>query len=351
MRRVVLASLASSEPMGQQLYESAILQALEAPAADWGITVEPWPVRSLRSAQPGRKRLPLSVLHKSSERVQRVLGAVAYPRGALVHRLDLRLPPAPQEVVTVHDLAPLHFSDEGRLPKDVGQVLRRARAVICPSLASARELAELYGLPLPTVIPNGLPDDVWTATGLTNALRAQLGLTGPYVLQCGGASQRKNLASVAGAWSAVQRHAPDLELVLTGPPDGRRDALFARLPGVRILGKVARPVLLDLMHSAAAVLVPSVYEGFGFPALEAMATGTPVIAAARSSLPEVCGEAALLVEPTAEGLAEGVVRVLEDNQLAHQLAVRGPVHARPFTWEASATMHLDVYDSATHVGS
>jgi glycosyltransferase involved in cell wall biosynthesis len=133
---------------------------------------------------------------------------------------------------------------------------------------------------------------------------------------------------------------------MCGPPDARRDALFNGRDRVRVLGKVPRKILLGLMSSASVVVVPSVYEGFGLPALEGMACGTPVVAAAASALPEVCGNAALLAEPTAQGLAAALCRVLRDDALASALRSRGRGHASKFTWQASAMQHLAAYKTA-----
>jgi glycosyltransferase involved in cell wall biosynthesis len=110
-----------------------------------------------------------------------------------------------------------------------------------------------------------------------------------------------------------------------------------------LLGKVARSTHLALMSAASIVVVPSTYEGFGFPALEAMARGSAVVAAKCASLPEICGDAALLCEPTGDALAGALASLLADDDARATLAARGPDQAKPFSWERSARAHADVY--------
>ena len=102
-----------------------------------------------------------------------------------------------------------------------------------------------------------------------------LGINGPYVLASGGASARKNLASLAEAWPHIQSSRPDLTLVLSGPEHPRRTSLFVGLANVQLVGRVDSELVPGLMASASAVVVPSHYEGFGLPALEGMAVRTP----------------------------------------------------------------------------
>ena len=100
------------------------------------------------------------------------------------------------------------------------------------------------------------------------------------------------------------------------------------------------------MRSAAAVVVPSLYEGFGLPALEGMAAGVPVVAADRGALPEICGSAALLVPVTSEGIADGLLEVLTDGARAAALRARGPARAAAFSWAKAADATLAVYEEA-----
>src|SRR4051794_36433146 len=114
--------------MGQQIADSSLLGSL---AGEPGIRLHALAVGSLRSSLPVQRRLPFGPLDRAPFPLKRLAGMAAYPR-TLVHRLDCRLPPAPREVVTVHDIAPLRFPDEGTMPRDVGRGLRLARAVVCP---------------------------------------------------------------------------------------------------------------------------------------------------------------------------------------------------------------------------
>jgi glycosyltransferase involved in cell wall biosynthesis len=172
-----------------------------------------------------------------------------------------------------------------------------------------------------------------------------VGVPEPFVLHAGGATLRKNLAALAGTWRRVAA-ASEATLVLCGPQDPRRDELFADVPRVRFLGHLVQADVAALMRRSAAVVVPSLYEGFGLPALEGMAAGAPVVAARRGALPEVCGNAALLVEPTAEALAEGLLAVLGDGDLAQRLRADGPPRAAGFTWRRAAELTLAAYEEA-----
>lgn len=337
---VVVATLASATPMGQQEYEQQLIDRLP----DTGLTVRNVRVRSLRSSLTGEARLPLGAVSKAPAAVQHAMARVAYGRAGLVHRCDLRLPAAAREVVTVHDLAPLRFPDEGEIPARAADMVRRARVVICPSYFAAEELRALFGINDAVVIHNGIDDAVWR--DVPASVLDGLGLPETFVLQSGGATQRKNLGALAEAWALIADQNPSVGLVLCGPPDPRRNALFGGLPRVHILGRVPRNVHLALMSSAMIVVVPSTYEGFGFPALEAMARGTPVVAANCASLPEICGDAAFLARPNASGIASGLRQVLSDAAVRADMRLRGHAQAQLFSWIRSVDGHAAVIRTA-----
>ena len=172
-----------------------------------------------------------------------------------------------------------------------------------------------------------------------------LGLPERYVLHAGGASQRKNLEALAQAWPRVRLERPAVRLVLAGPPHPRRTALFGRMAGTMLVGRVSDEIMPGLVAGAEAVVVPSLYEGFGLPVLEAMAARVPVVAANTSSLPEVAGGAAILVEPTGSGITEGLLSATSRDSALGALVSAGRDRAGQFTWERSALEHARVWAS------
>lgn len=350
MPRLTIATTATAVPMGAQAYQRHIASRAAAALDELADPGEHWQVRnvvarSLRSPLPGTLRLPMGWLRGASPRARAAVGRVAYAGGGLVHRMDLELPPAPLEVVTLHDVVAWRWADESAPVASAAQELRRVAAVVCVSAFTAAEAVELLGLDDPVVVPNGVEDRYFGAPPLPADALAALGVEGPFVLTAGGASGRKNLGALAEAWPRVQAVRPDVTLVLAGPPHPRRTELFGSLPGVRLVGRVADDVLPGLYAAASVVVVPSLVEGFGLPALEGMATGVPVVASNRSSLPEVVGDGGLLVEPTGAALAEAVLDVLAGGADVEAMAARGLERARGFTWEASAQGHASVWRS------
>jgi glycosyltransferase involved in cell wall biosynthesis len=147
----------------------------------------------------------------------------------------------------------------------------------------------------------------------------------------------KNHARLLEAFALLRSRQPDLRLVLTGGGTER----LAGPTGVDARGPVPHTELVRLYSTAACVVFPSLYEGFGAPPLEAMACGAPVAASNRTSLPEVCGDAAVLFDPESpKAIAAGIAQALEQ---AADLSARGLRHSASFTWERAALLHEDAY--------
>jgi glycosyltransferase involved in cell wall biosynthesis len=337
---VAVAHRQTAEPMGQELADSGLITALGSGGSGGWVTDLALSNRSARRI--GTQRIPLAKLQRIPWQAQIAVGRWVYRGHDLVHRLDLGLPPAAvTEVLTIQDLAPLRFDDEGELPRFTARAVHRAAAVICPSRFSADEVRREYGREDVEVIPHGVDPAVLNARRLTDDERATLGLPTRWIIHAGGATTRKNLRCLAGAWPVVQQRHPELSLLLCGPSDRRRTALFEQLPGARLMGKVPRERLISLIASSAAVVVPSTYEGFGLPALEAMAVGVPLVACAAGSLPEVTGHGAILVDPEPAALAAGLLRALDG--VSPALLDQNSNLARARTWDDAAKAYQAVY--------
>lgn len=246
-------------------------------------------------------------------------------------------------VMTVHDLVPFLFPEtmtrwarwytRTTLPRAV----MRADRVICPSRDTARDLVERLGVDEARVrvIPLGVdrfffeePPRSDSASGST-----------PYILFVGTQERRKNLARLEAAVEELRRRGFPHELIIAGA-DAWGDVELSK-PFVRHAGRVSELQLRRLYSEAACLALPSIHEGFGLPALEAMAAGTPVVAGRAGALPEVTGGKAIMVDPSdTVDIADGLERAIASDR-AHRTAARQ--HASRFTWEKTAAATLAVY--------
>jgi glycosyltransferase involved in cell wall biosynthesis len=240
-------------------------------------------------------------------------------------------------VVTLHDL---QHRDRPELISGSKRLFRRFaydraaqtadQVIVGSNWVRARAIAELGLEPTRVHVAYHGVGSEWFATD-------EQGPREPFLLYPARAWPHKNHARLFEAYALLRAENPDLRLVLTGGGHA-----WPALPsGVESRGIISDVDLRDLYRRAAALVFPSLYEGFGLPVLEAMAGGCPVAASSAGSLPEVCSDAAVLFDPTSpEAIASGVREALARST---ELSLLGPPRARGFTWEATARAHDDVY--------
>ena len=337
---VIDADVLGRERTGDETYVRALLRELaDAPEEIFAVTRRPDLVPSGIEAVELRARIQVVRMTFGLPRVLRRLSP------DLAHFL-YAIPPGyrGRAVVTVHDLSFEHFPDvmtfTDRLlfKTQVPRSVRRADRVLTGSEWTKRDLVERYGVPPEevTVTPYAF-DPVFRPNGARRE-------GAPYALFVGAIQPRKDPVAALEALALVDG---DLRLVLVGPE--KRDGVQVREAisrlgleqRVELAGHVSQEQLAELYRGAACLVFPSRYEGFGLPVLEAMASGTPVVATATASVPEVAGGAAVLVEPgRPAALADGIRRALADRE---RLAAAGLERARQFSWGETARQTLAVY--------
>lgn len=322
---------------GTEAFAAEVIERLPASAPDLRFV--------FYAGRPGDASIDLTVLP-----MRRLWSQLRLPIELWGRRPDLLFVPAhvvpfaaPGRCLTVvHDLAferyPAAYAsaDRNYLKLTTRWAVKRCRLIIAVSAATARDLEQLYGVDpqrVRVVSPGGgEPPPLMSATEARRRTAA-LDVPEPFILHVGRVEPRKNQLT---ALAAVQR-LPGLHLACAGPVHDRTMAdRLAAAPLASVLGRVGRPDLEALYSRAAALCFPSLYEGFGFPVLEAFARGLPVVTARVSSLPEVGGEAALYVDDPLD--AAGLARALEEAIGRRRvLAARGRRQAERFTWAMTAT--------------
>ena len=261
-----------------------------------------------------------------------------------------------RSVVTIHDCIHLMFPQylPGRLAHAYARTVlwaavRRSDRILTVSEASKRDILHFFNVSAAKVevIPNGIderfrlvPSDEEIAR-----VRERYLLHDPFLLYAGNIKPHKNIERLIEAFHLLRQRGHDqLRLLIIGNEVSKYPTLrrtvhrFKLHTYVRFLGFVPDQMLAVLYRLADVFVFPSLYEGFGLPPLEAMASGTPVVTSNVSSLPEVVGDAAVLVDPySAASIAEGIQQVLSDPVLRQTLAARGLARAREFSWEASVS--------------
>ncbi len=283
---------------------------------------------------------------------------------ALLHMTYIAPPRSPVPVVlSVHDISyrifPQYFSPRVRLVLGllVGPSVRHAARVIVISERTRQDVIRFYRVPPERIVVTPLaaaPQYSPQSEEEVGRIRRKYGLPERYFLAVGNVQPRKNLPRLVRAFAAVVEQTAetrDVKLVIVGRSAWRGSEVetVVRQLGLqqRVLftGYVPDQDLPALYTGALAFCYPSLYEGFGLPPLEAMACGTPVVASNASSLPEVVGDAGLLVEPTSvAGIAAALYRLLHDEEVRQEYSRRGLARAARFSWERTARLTRDVYD-------
>lgn len=354
---------------GIRNYVLHLLGALAAPGTDADYYV-------LRSRKERSPPYPAANLHPvacwtpSHHRLERwALGVEVARLGLdLLHTPDF-IPPAfgyRRSVITIHDLNFLHYPQfltaESRryYNRQIEWAVVRADHILADSQATRSDLISLLHVPpakVTVVYLAAAPAFRPLPEVEARQMAARYGLEPGFLLFVGTMEPRKNLPGLLQAYRLVlDAEGTAAPLVLVGGKGWLYDEVFERVEMLRLADQVrflhdVPDADLPAIYSAASVLaMPSFYEGFGLPALEAMACGTPVVVANRASLPEVVGDAGLLVNPDdPEDIARALIRVLTEASLPAQMRELGLVQASRFTWERTARATFTVYQQVTRI--
>lgn len=266
-------------------------------------------------------------------------------------------------VVTVHDLnfevspQTIHPVRRAYLREITRRSARRACRVIAISRATAEDIMRLYSVPdgKIAIIPYGLDASFNPANArhMEPLVRDRYRLPEEFLLFVGTLEPRKNLPRLLEAYALARRQASLPPLVLVGAPGWQNERILtqARRLGIQeqlqVAGYISRENLPGVYAAARALLYPSLYEGFGLPPLEAMGCGTPVLASNVSAMPEVIGDAGVLINPSdVQEMAEGILRIALDETLCRRIVERGLERAQQFRWDEVAHQTLCVIEQA-----
>ncbi len=266
-------------------------------------------------------------------------------------------------VITIYDLSFFLFPESFQpwrrlyLKWGTGYSARRARRIIAISNSTKQDITKLLRVPgaKVEVVPCGVDEDFRPVedAGLLEDLRRKRGLPRRMILFVGTIEPRKNLVTLLRSYALLRQRMQPPPLVIGGPKGWHHEEVFAQAQELDLQEHVIFPGYipreeLPLWYNAADLFTyPSLYEGFGLPPLEAMACGTPVVSSNTSSLPEVVGDAGMLVNPDGvEEMSAAMQRLLSDAALRVEMTTRGLAQARTFSWQRAAAETVQVYDRA-----
>lgn len=265
-----------------------------------------------------------------------------------------------RKIVTIHDVVPYIYPETStKLDKLIYHywlplAVRRLDAIITVSEQSKQDIIRYLPVNEEDVVV--IPEAAGSSYRLMNPIDVKpvlnrYGIDFPYILYVGSLESRKNLPRLLEAFARVRTQHPDWKLVIVGARKWKFSSIFETVkrlelePFVHFTGYVEEEHLPAIYNGADLFVFPSLYEGFGLPVLEAMASGTPVITSNCSSLPEVAGDAAILIDPyDIQAMADAIQQVLSDPSLAATLRVKGLARAKTFSWKRTAEETIAVYE-------
>jgi glycosyltransferase involved in cell wall biosynthesis len=359
----------SMQPTGTELYSLYLIEALLDRAPDrffFRLYFNQSPQSETAALPPQRGA---SVSNRHSE-----IRVIPFPRlwthlrlstEMILHRPDLLFVPAHvlpiahprRSIVTVHDLGYLYFPEahpprqRWYLDRSTRWHTRTATHLLADSAATKRDLIDKYHANPDkiTVAYPGLDPSVKRVSDPNEIarVRAKYNINGDYLLYLGTIQPRKNLHRLIAAFLQLPISTRSVQLLLAGKPGWYSDQLLQHAnERVKFIGYVDAGDKNAVLSGAAAFVFPSLYEGFGFPVLEAMACGVPVLCSNTSSLPGVAGDAAILVNPLeVDDITRGLREIVTNGDMRRTLIERGYQQAQKFTWPACADVVLNVFEN------
>jgi glycosyltransferase involved in cell wall biosynthesis len=295
-------------------------------------------------------RLPLELMFKKPD-------ILHLPTG---HKVPFNCPA--HTLVTIHDLAfvkfPQYFENsvKWRCLRFTEHAIAKAEKIIAISESTKKDILEYYKVDprKVEVIYHGVDAEFKQIKNkpMIDAVCLKYGINSPFVLFVGVLQPRKNISRLIRAFKQVLNYRRDLQLVIAGNKGWMYEEIFNTLKQsgiaerVVFTGYVEKPDVVCLLNAAKVFVLPSLYEGFGMPILEAMACGVPVVSSNVSSMPEIVNDAGILVDPYNEdAIAQALLDIISNPQLADQLIARGLKIVQNFTWEKTARKTLKLYET------